>query len=292
MYELIKISEKSYYINAPAKIGLYVRGENDVYLIDSGNDKDAGRKIRQILDKNAWHLRGILNTHSNADHIGGNKFLQTRTGCKIFSRGIESAFTKYPILEPSFLWGGYPLSELKHKFLLAEESKTTDFCDPDFPKEVKIIDLPGHFFDMVGFYLPDGTVFIADALSSKTTLDKYGISFIYDVAAYLNTLSEISNMDASVFVPSHADVTNDIKELVLYNSNKVYEVADKICDICKIPSAFEVILQKLFFEYGLVMTHEQYALVGSTLRSYLSWLIGIGRLSSEIKENMLIWKQK
>lgn len=42
MYELIQVSEKCYYINCPAKIGVYVADEDHVYLVDSGNDKDAG----------------------------------------------------------------------------------------------------------------------------------------------------------------------------------------------------------------------------------------------------------
>ncbi len=71
MYELIQVSEQSYYIKSPAKIGLVRLNDTDVCLIDSGNDKDAGRKIRQLLDKNGWRLSAIYNTHSNADHIGG-----------------------------------------------------------------------------------------------------------------------------------------------------------------------------------------------------------------------------
>ena len=166
MYELVKVGEKCYYINCPAKIGVYVADKDNVYLVDSGNDKDVGRKVRQILDKNGWHLAAILNTHSNADHIGGNKYLQGQTGCKIYSGGIEAAFTKYPVLEPSFLYGGYPCRDLRHKFLMAQESIATDFSDESFPKEIKVISLPGHFFDMVGFRMPDGVVFLADCISS------------------------------------------------------------------------------------------------------------------------------
>ena len=76
MYELIQVSERNYYIQSPAKIGLIRLNDHDVCLIDSGNDKDAGRKVRQILDANKWHLTAIYNTHSNADHIGGNQYLQ------------------------------------------------------------------------------------------------------------------------------------------------------------------------------------------------------------------------
>ena len=59
MYDLVQISDKCYYINCTAKIGVYVADKEHVYLIDSGNDKDAGRKVRQILDRNGWHLTAI-----------------------------------------------------------------------------------------------------------------------------------------------------------------------------------------------------------------------------------------
>lgn len=90
MYELNQVGENSYYIQIPAKIGIYKINTTEVCLIDSGSDKEAGRKIRQILDKNGWKLKAIYDTHSNADHIGGNKYLQTQTGCGIFAPGVES----------------------------------------------------------------------------------------------------------------------------------------------------------------------------------------------------------
>ena len=40
MYELIKVGEQSYYIESPAKIGVYVENGTEAYLIDSGNDKE------------------------------------------------------------------------------------------------------------------------------------------------------------------------------------------------------------------------------------------------------------
>ena len=64
MYELIPVTDRSYYIQSPAKIGLVKLDDTNVCLIDSGNDKDAGRKVRQILDANGWHLTAIYNTHS------------------------------------------------------------------------------------------------------------------------------------------------------------------------------------------------------------------------------------
>lgn len=289
MYELNQVGEKSYYINCPAKVGVYLADDKNVYLIDSGNDKDAGRKIRKILDEKGWNLLGILNTHSNADHIGGNQYLQQQTGCKVFSGGIEKAFTEYPVLEPSFLYGGCPCKDLRHKFLLARPSAVTDFSDGSFPKEIEVIPLKGHFFDMVGFRTPDDTVFIADCLSSKETLDKYQIGFIYDVPEYLKTLETVKSMKAKIFVPAHVPVIDDITGLADVNIAKVHEVSDKILSICKESVCFENILQRLFSDYGLTMNFEQYVLVGSTVRSYLSWLKDDGKLSASFENNMLLW---
>ena len=39
MYELIQVSDRCYYIQSPAKIGLVRLGDTDVCLIDSGGDK-------------------------------------------------------------------------------------------------------------------------------------------------------------------------------------------------------------------------------------------------------------
>ena len=69
MYELIRVGKSTYYINCPAKMGFYV-DDGGAYLIDSGNDKDAGRKIHKHLKEQGWKLKMIKNTHSNRDLIG------------------------------------------------------------------------------------------------------------------------------------------------------------------------------------------------------------------------------
>jgi len=291
MYELIQISGNSYYIQSPAKIGLVKLNDTDVCLIDSGNDKDAGRKVRQILDANGWKLRAIYNTHSNADHIGGNKYLQAQTGCNIYAPGVECDFTNHPILEPSFLYGGYPCKDLRHKFLMAQESCAQPLTNDALPEGFEIIPLPGHFFDMVGFRTPDNVVYLADCLSSRETLDKYRIGFIYDIGAYISTLETVKTMQADMFVPAHAAAEKNIAELAQYNIDKVLEVADRIVELCAATINFEAILQQLFTEYGLTMTFEQYVLVGSTVRSYLAWLKDQGRLAVKFENNMMLWER-
>ena len=290
MYELIQVSPNCYYIQSPAKIGVVKLSESDICLIDSGNDKEAGRKIKKILDANGWHLKMILNTHSNADHIGGNRYLKEQTGCDIYANGIECDFTKHPILESAFLFGGYPPEELRHKFLLAQDSDAKPLTTENLPTGIDVLPLPGHFFDMVGFRTQENIVYLADCLSSKETLDKYRIGFIYDVKAYLETLEQIKGLKAKLFIPSHAAPCEDISELAQYNIDCVKEVAQHICELCVTPRCFESLLQALFNKYNLQMNFEQYVLVGSTVRSYLVWLKAEGKISSRFEDSMLLWQ--
>lgn len=289
MYELEQIGKQSYYINCPAKIGIYKQTDTDIYLIDSGNDREAGKKVLKIINQNRWKIKGIINTHSNADHIGGNSYLQEQTGCLIFTGGIEAAFTRFPVLEPSFLYGGFPCKELRGKFLMAKESNVSDFSSPEFPKELELLPLPGHFFDMIGIRTPDNTLFIADCVSSPQILEKYGVTFIYDVAQYLTTLNKLEQLQADIFVPSHATPTNNIHALTAINRSKVYEIQTKIAEICNTPQTIDAIIQSIFNIYNLTMTIEQYVLVGSTIRSYLSWMKDENIIEIIIENAALKW---
>ena len=291
MFEVNWITEQTGYIDCPAKIGVWrPSGGQDVYLIDSGNDKDAGRKVRQMLDAKGWTLRAILNTHSHADHIGGNQYLQRQTGCKVFSPGIEGAFTRFPILEPTMLYGGSPCRELRNKFLMAQESEVSPQDDPAFPQGIEVIPLPGHSMDMVGYRTPDGVVFLADCVSSEATLSKYAISFLYDVQATLETLDKVEVMQARLFVPAHAGACEDIAPLVRLNREKILEAGDRIAQLLREPKGFDALLREVFKGYGLMMTVQQHALVGSAVRSYLSWLQVAGRAACAVEDDVLVWR--
>ena len=289
MFELIRVSQNSYYIQSPAKIGLFMINQNQACLIDSGNDKDAGKKIKKILDSNGWSLKAIFLTHSHADHMGGSCYLQKQTGCKIYAAGTERAFAERPVLEPAFLFGGNPPPDLRHKFLMAQACDVLPLTEASLPSGLQAIPLPGHSWDMTGFQTRDGVVFLADCLASPETLNKYKITYLTDVSAYLATLGAIQSIAAKLFIPAHAEPSEDIAPLARLNIQTVHQIAGTILEICAEPAGFETILKRLFDSFGLAMTFEQHALVGSTVRSYLAWLRETGRLQASIQNNTLVW---
>lgn len=288
--ELINVGEKTYYIKNATNIGIYKVDDNNVYLIDTGNDKEAGKKILKIIDEQGWNVKGIITTHSNADHIGGNKIIQDRTNCIILAYNIEKCFAEYPILEPSFLYGGYPFKDIRNKFLLAKESVVTPIED-NLPDGLEYFTLKGHFFDMIGIKTSDNVYFLADSLFSEETINKYHLFFIYDIKEYLNTLDYLNTLNGKLYIPSHCEATSDISSLIEMNKNKIQEIIGKIYNVCEKEITFEDILKYIFDEYNLIMNPNQYVLVGSTIKSYLAYLSDEGKLSYEFKDNKMLWKQ-
>ena len=290
MYELIKAGEKTYYMDCPAKVGFYLTGENEVVAIDSGSDKDAGKKVKKILDANGWRLAAIYNTHSHADHIGGRRYLQEQTGCKVYAPGIEAAFAQYPVLEPCMLFGGFPMQELRSKFLMAKGSEAENLTEEVLPEGLSVIALPGHSYDMAGFRTSDNVIFLADSLCAAETLSKYQISFLYDVRSYLETLETVKTLKADCFIPAHAGAVSDIVPLAQLNIDKTKEIAERIKGLLKEPETFEELLTDVFNTFGLTMTLQQNVLIGSTVKSYLAYLKDEGAVTFFFEGNRMLWK--
>ena len=60
--------------------------------------------------------------------------MQGQTKCKIYAQGIECDITRHPVLEPAFLYGGFPPKDLRHKFLMAQESDAKELTPGVLPE--------------------------------------------------------------------------------------------------------------------------------------------------------------
>jgi len=306
--DLKQIGDSTWVIPGQVNIGLYVKAGRAA-LIDSGNDKEAGRQINKRVEERNWELECIINTHSNADHIGGNAFLQKKTGCRFAATLGEAPFISRPELEAAFLYGGYPYPGLDNKFLRAAPSEVTDIIPKSGPitiggattfggqtpdnKGLRAVPLPGHYFDMIGIRTPDNIVFLADAVFSEQIIKKYHLFYIYDVEAYLTTLNEIGKMEAVMYIPAHAPPTEDITPLLEVNRNKVLEIAGVLTGLCgeDIEGAeFDDILAGVCKHYGIELDASHYVLVSSTLRSFLSYLAVQNEVIPAWTGGRMVWK--
>jgi hypothetical protein len=80
--------------------------------------------------------------------------------------------------------------------------------------------------------------------------------------------------------------------LVEANRATILEVGERILELCTEASTTETLVARLAADFGLELNHTQYVLLGSTLRSYLSWLADRGLVTSRLEENRLIIERK
>lgn len=290
LYELIWVGENTYYVEAPTRVGIYDMGNNRICLIDSGIDKDMAKKLLRLMGERGWILDRIICTHFHADHIGGNRYLQETSGCAIYATGIDRVVMENPILEPALLYGGCPPQVLRNKFLMAEPSIVQPLTQEVIPNGMSVQRLDGHSFAMCAVRTDDDVWFIADALTGEDTLKKYGIPFLYDVDTYLESLDMLEVMEAKLFVPTHAPVSEDLHDLIALNREKVVEIGGLILSLCRAGMDFEGLLARMFDHYGLTLDLSQYVLAGSTVRSYLTYLLEQDQLRIEVSGNRLFWK--
>lgn len=292
--QITNLKGNTYLIPSPTNVGVYVDNDSAI-LIDSGNDKEAGRQINRLLNLQSWNLQLIINTHSNADHIGGNAFLQEKTGCKIAATRKEAAFINDPLLEPAFLYGGLPNKDLNNKFLMAKPSTVNEVISSSgeiLGTGLKAEPLPGHFFDMIGIMTPDNVFFIADSLFPESVINKYHLFYLLDIRSHFETLDKLSNIEADLFVPSHGEPSSNLDSIIRANKNKVEEILSKVLCICEDAVTIDDILMQICSIYQVSLNATQYVLLSNTIRSYLTYLYEEDLIECSFEGGKLTWKKK
>lgn len=292
--ELVAITGNVAYIPGAVNIGVLRNGERCA-LIDTGLDKDSGRKIRKILEAEGLKLEALINTHSHADHFGGNDYLARNLKAEVFAPSIESGIIQNPILEPIYLFhGATPIRNLRNKFVLAKPSPVDHVIGPGnlevIGLDVEIIPLPGHCFNQVGV-LVDNILFCADTVFSERVIDKYRIPVVQDVGSHLETLERMNGMEHDMFIPAHTKPVEDIKELVAKNMATTQGIIDDIKVLLDEPQTTERLMSELCTGYGLDLTVvQQYYLVHMTIMAYLGYLYDGKQVDIQMEGNLLRWK--
>lgn len=290
MFELKQVGENTYYFEMPSKIGVYCCGGNEVVLIDSGNDAKIAERALRKIDEKGWTVKAVLNTHCHADHTGGNAKIQQATGCKIYCPDVDALAVNVPILNPVLLWGAYPIKELDARFFLAQKSEVLPLSAAHLPKGISVLPLNGHSMGMVGYKTDDNVCFIADSVCSAEILEKYKLTYLIDLENYLSSLDKIREFNGALCIPSHCEPTRDINSLANINQRAVEDVADAILRFCETPRLTDDIISRMFDMNKNRFSVSQYALIGSTVKSYLAYLQRRGKITVTCNSDKIYWQ--
>lgn len=304
--DFIRLTEHIGYFVGATNIGVISMPQDDrtlIWLIDTPNTVVLTKYLWEQVQSmfTAPKLVAIINTHSHADHCGGNVFLREQTGCRILATKGESALMEVPILQSALVYGGSPIKDIESKYLKADPCRVDqimsesplDLCDGI---SVTPIPLPGHYIDMAAMLVDDAQAgkkvcFLADGISGRNVIKRYWIQYLFNEKKFKESLLKIKEIKADSYVPGHGDMVTEIEGLVELNILAVLETEAMIEDALTTPLSFEELLKVVADRNQISLKVSQFELIGSTVRSYLSSLYEDNRITYEIVENRMLWRK-
>ncbi len=304
-YTLTPVQGRISYLPGPQNIGVIVGSDGQrCAIVDSGLTKENGKAILRTLAEGGLRVVAILNTHSHADHFGGNAHIVANAGgpVRVYAPTIEEAFIRYPILEPTNLFAGAaPIKPLYSHFLYAPPSPIDVVLQPgplemaELGLSIEVVDLKGHAAGQMG-YLVDGTLFVGDLLLPASVIDKYKVLYCAGVFEHLASLERALSYAAQVeaVVPGHSPAvdTAEFAALVSINRARFVDTLDFIVAHLQAhgPQSSEAVLRAVCAHYDFsVITAEAYYLLQPTIYAHLSCLHQQGRVGWQVADNTALW---
>ncbi len=298
MTTLLELAPSCYYLPGSVNVGVVSNDRHEALIIDSGGDKEYGRNIRKAVEGAKLKAVALLNTHSHADHYGGNDFLTRNMGVPVYAPDIEEAILRYPYLEPMYLYGGAaPLAGLHNKWLEAKASPVREiYAVNDEPLTVGPFtlqrhDTSGHAVRQVAIGV--GTVlYAADAFFGAEVLAKYEIPFVHDVAGQLATLDKLLTLPYEIFVPGHGAPTRDIHPAVEANRGAIHQAAAWVqAAVQGSSTTSDIVHQVTAHLQNPPSSLSTYFLMQSCVLAYLTYLTNRGTITPIVEAGVLLWQR-
>ena len=293
--KLKQLSRHAFYLEGQPNIGIIKEGDSAI-LIDSGANENTAVRILKTLEKEGLFPLAILNTHSHADHCGGNRCIKERTGALVYAPRTEASIIQSPFLEPLYLFSGAnPLEELQAG---TAEASEVDYVISDSETSLvidtlplNIVRLPGHSPNQVGIEV-DNILFSADALFSADLLDYYKIPFHSDMLRQKQTLNRLALAPYEVYVPAHSPPGKDLAAAARYNLEVIEGVEQFLLRTLVRRKTTEEVMKELCLQYRIQVNKVLNSyLIYTVTQAFLGSLREQGAIDVEVRDNLPCWEK-
>jgi glyoxylase-like metal-dependent hydrolase (beta-lactamase superfamily II) len=295
--QLEKLRGNTFFINAPTNIGIYTFKNKNCVLIDTGIDNTQAGKLDQVLKESNLHPRYIINTHSHTDHCGGNSyFLTNYPGCQVYASGIEKLFIENPELHPTILFSASPIKGLGRiaRTVMIDSVMENGISKID-DKKFEIQALPGHTPGQIGITTPDNVCFLGDSVFSENIIGKYSFPNLFSIEQSIETLCELQNNTAELYVISHIDKVIDksqLSQLIDKNLKNINFYKEQILDLLEQPFSREDLLENICVLNDLSLDFKEYHLAFSTVSAFIKYLFNQQIVDYSLENGRLYYYKK
>jgi glyoxylase-like metal-dependent hydrolase (beta-lactamase superfamily II) len=296
MNNVHQLSDKVFYLSGGVNCAIVKTEDNKAILVDTGQDKDYGRDIKKACEGLGLTPAAIINTHSHADHYGGNDYLLRQyPTMPVYAPTFESAILQTPLLEPVYLFNGAkPLPELMSKWLLAKPSRVDQELKAGMLEllgaRLEVIDTSGHAHVHMSVKVDD-VLIAADALFGFSVLEKYPLPFGQDIGGQIESAEKLKELNIKTVLPGHGEPSSDVAALVEKNLGAFERASSVVEEACTNVST-EAVLQAACKTLNITMTDlPRYYLNLCVVTAYLSYLREVGRVEVRLEGNQVVWNR-
>ncbi|MFK7602893.1 MBL fold metallo-hydrolase [Deinococcus sp. SM5_A1] len=293
---LIALAPGVLYFPGAVNSFVVVGRETDALLVDTGLDDSHARKLLRVVAEAGLVPSGILNTHSHADHHGGNAFIIKRfPELKVFAPPLEDAIITHPILEPLTLFGARPPRELQNKFLLAPPSPARLAPEPGLCRiggaDIELIEVAGHASMMYAVRVGE-VLYAADALFGPDALTKHPLTFCADSALQKQSAAKLAELEGvRTVLPGHGDPSDDLAGLVAVNLASYERTTEAVLGAVNGGEAsIDELLARVCGALDVEMTNAGAVLLNrAVVSAHLTELLESGQMEMKVLGNKLIF---
>lgn len=307
---IIELSSGVYVIPGTTNVGV-ITNENlpipDVYLIDSGCTEIDGEYVLDVLKAffeqqgQTFTLKAIITTHGHADHCGAHNYLYQETGCKIWASRNEQGAMETPVIQAASLWGAFPPHELRTLFFMPSPTfvdrfiSQNDVIELSGGRTISFMELKGHSYETLCVIITGKNgrkvIFPGDNIFPRNEIINHWIPLILNPVEYMESLDKLCEIEKVEWcIPSHGDfLKRNINEAAELNKIAIISTRTCILDSLKTKKRLTVeeIVKYVADKNDMQLTLSQYALVHSTVKSYIAVMHDAREIKMEVSDNKL-----
>ncbi|MBZ9715974.1 MBL fold metallo-hydrolase [Deinococcus multiflagellatus] len=257
---LLPLGPDAFYLPGAVNSLVLANGQGGALLVDTGLDDSHARKLLRAVEGAGLRPTAILNTHSHADHHGGNALVLRRfPEVQVWAPPLEAAIIAHPLLEPLGLFGARPPRELQTKFLLAPASPARPLPGTGpltlGGVALDLLAVPGHAAEMVAVRVGE-VLYAADALFGPDALAKHPLTFCADSAAQKASAVALGDLaGVGLTLPGHGEPTADLPGLVAANLAAYEQTTRAVrAAVAEGPATVDEVLARVCAALGVTMT--------------------------------------
>lgn len=236
---LQQLTERVHAWQGAVNFGIIRLTDRLLAVIDTGLDAGNVRKALRPFLEEGCQVHTIINTHSHADHCGGNAELVKRYGSQVLAPALEIPFILHPELEAHALYGGVqPPPPLDVKFLHAAPTPAAaPLPEGAFELEgvsFSVLPIPGHSLAQVAIAVDD-VLFAADGFFRPEQIERHPITFVIRVGQMLESLERLAACKERWVVPGHGEhldqTRDDLATMLQANRNQALRLQAILLDL-------------------------------------------------------------